>query len=81
MKLSDRRRVRARLKRKVGRRMTVLVDAIELDGTAIARSAADAPEIDGVVRIAKPGEVRVGDFVEVDVVRSTEHDLVGKRAA
>jgi ribosomal protein S12 methylthiotransferase len=71
---------RARLKRKVGERMTVLVDAIEPDGTAIARSAADAPEIDGVVRIAKPGEARVGDFVEVDVVRSTEHDLVGKRA-
>jgi len=72
---------KARLKRKVGQRMTVLVDAIEPDGTAIARSAADAPEIDGVVRIAKPGEARVGDFVEVDVVRSTAHDLVGKRAA
>ena len=72
---------KARLKRKVGQRMSVLVDAIEADGTAIARSAADAPEIDGVVRIAKPGAARVGDFVDVEIVRSTEHDLVGKPVA
>ena len=72
---------KARLKRKVGQRMTVLVDAIADDGAAIARSAADAPEIDGVVRIAKRGAAQVGDFVEVDIVRSTEHDLVGKRVA
>ena len=45
-KISERR-----LKEKIGSTMTVLVDAI--DGTqAIARSAADAPEIDGTVRIA-----------------------------
>ena len=41
----------ARLKRKVGRTLRVLVDEIDGNG-AIARSAADAPEIDGVVRVA-----------------------------
>ena len=40
----------SRLREKVGRTLDVLVDEIE-DGTAIARSSADAPEIDGVVRI------------------------------
>jgi len=72
---------KAKLKAKVGRRITVLVDAVDERGAAIARSAADAPEIDGVVRIAKPGPVSVGDMVEVEVTRSTEHDLVAKRAA
>src|ERR1700684_1124405 len=39
-----------RLTARVGRRMRVLVDAVE-KGVAIARSEADAPEIDGVVRL------------------------------
>ena len=39
-----------RLQNKVGRTLPVLVDSIE-DGRAIGRSAADAPEIDGVVRV------------------------------
>ena len=43
-----------RLAARVGRRMRVLVDAIE-DGAAIARSEADAPEIDGVVRVKGKG--------------------------
>ena len=37
-----------RLDRKVGSRLKVLVDAVDADG-AVARSSADAPEIDGVV--------------------------------
>ena len=40
-----------RLARKVGKDMRVLVDEVR-DGIALARSSADAPEIDGVVRIA-----------------------------
>jgi ribosomal protein S12 methylthiotransferase len=41
-----------RLKKKVGKTLTVLVDEIDDEG-AIARSTADAPEIDGVVHIAR----------------------------
>ena len=54
--------------------MRVLVDAVR-DGVALARSSADAPEIDGVVRIAKPGRLKAGDWAEVTVTASDAHDL------
>jgi ribosomal protein S12 methylthiotransferase len=63
-----------RLAARVGRRMRVLVDAV-VDGAAIARSEADAPEIDGVVKIADAGGVRVGDFADVEIVSSSAYDL------
>jgi len=67
----------AKLAAKVGQRMQVLVDGI--DGTAaIARSMADAPEIDGVVRIARGGKLPIGEFVEVEITASSEHDLDAK---
>jgi ribosomal protein S12 methylthiotransferase len=67
---------REKLAVKVGRTLDVLVD--ELQGSrAIARSAADAPEIDGVVRIAKAKGLRPGDIVRVKVTGSDEHDLYG----
>ncbi len=66
----------ARLARRIGETMTVLVDAHEADGTAIARSAADAPEIDGVVRIAAGGRLPVGGFARVRITGASEHDLV-----
>src|ERR1700693_2887244 len=54
----------ARLARKVGRTMQVLIDKI--DGTvAVARSAGDAPEIDGTVRIRGGKKLTVGDWAEV----------------
>jgi ribosomal protein S12 methylthiotransferase len=65
---------REKLRRKVGRTMKVIVD--ELDGTtAIARSAADAPEIDGVVRVRKAKGARLGEFLDVEIKSSTSHDL------
>ena len=71
---------RRRLKEKIGRTMTVLVDAI--DGTqAIARSAADAPEIDGTVRFAGTSGLAVGAFARVTATRATEHDLHARLAA
>lgn len=69
---------RARLKKKIGRRMDVLIDAVSEDGTAIGRSAADAPEIDGTVRIARAAGLAVGSLVEVDITQATAHDLVGR---
>jgi len=65
---------RERLARKVGRTLQVLVDDVE-GRAAVARSAADAPEIDGVVRIRRPGKLRTGDFATVRVTAATEHDL------
>ncbi|MHB1237351.1 MAG: 30S ribosomal protein S12 methylthiotransferase RimO [Gallionella sp.] len=63
-----------RLKRKIGRTITVLVDEVDEDG-AIARSSADAPEIDGLVYVENGQQLKVGDFVEVKITDSDEHDL------
>jgi ribosomal protein S12 methylthiotransferase len=63
-----------RLAAKVGHRMEVLVDSVDRS-FAIARSMADAPEIDGVVHIAKGGKLPVGEFVDVEITGSSDHDL------
>jgi ribosomal protein S12 methylthiotransferase len=67
-----------RLKARVGRRLRVLVDSVK-DGAAVARSEGDAPEIDGVVRIADAGRIRAGEFTDVEIVDSTAYDLAGRR--
>jgi ribosomal protein S12 methylthiotransferase len=61
--------------------MRVLVDAVE-DGVAIARSEADAPEIDGVVRIRGRGAAKlpVGEFAEVTITGASEYDLEARLA-
>ena len=68
-----------KLERKVGQVMTVLVDEVDAEG-AIARSAADAPEIDGVVYLEEAAGLKPGDFVEVEITDADTHDLWGKRA-
>lgn len=68
-----------RLRRKIDRTMTVLVDTIDDEGTTIARSSADAPEIDGVVYIEDGEELPIGEFTSVRIVDSDEHDLFGER--
>jgi len=65
----------AKLETKIGRTLTVLVDEITDDGTALARSSADAPEIDGVVIIENSEGLEVGEFATVRVTDSGEHDL------
>ena len=67
-----------RLKRKIGKTITVLVDEVNEDG-AVARSFADAPDIDGLVYIEDGQQVSVGDFVEVKITDSDTHDLWAKR--
>lgn len=69
---------RERLQEKIGQRLTVLVDAHE-GAHSIARSSADAPEIDGVVVIENQ-QLPVGEFTEVDIVAADEHDLWAKPA-
>ncbi len=67
---------RRRLKARVGQRLRVLVDAVTGQG-AIARSAADAPEIDGVVHVTDGAGLRVGDWAEVTITGADAHDLAG----
>ena len=69
----------ARLAAKVGQKLRVLVDAID-GNTAIARSEGDAPEIDGTVRISRGGKLPIGEFAEVEITGSGDHDLAAKPA-
>jgi ribosomal protein S12 methylthiotransferase len=72
---------RERLQAKVGKTLRVLIDAVDHNG-ATGRSAADAPEIDGVVYIKlpyEPGrELKIGSFVDVQITAADAHDLWGR---
>ena len=67
-----------KLAAKVGSVQQVLIDVVDGD-LAIGRSQADAPEIDGTVQIQDGAEhgLRPGDFVQVRIMGSDEHDLYG----
>jgi ribosomal protein S12 methylthiotransferase len=66
-----------RLARRVGQRLRVLVDRVS-DGIAWARSAGDAPDIDGVVRIKASAATRPGEFLDVTIVAADSYDLEGR---
>ena len=66
---------RDKLRRKVGRKIQVLVDEVRPDGVAVARSKADAPEIDGAVFVKGLTGVKAGDFADVRVTRTEAYDL------
>jgi ribosomal protein S12 methylthiotransferase len=66
-----------RLARKIGSRQRVIVDEAG-PGQAKGRTAGDAPEIDGIVRIRTGRrKLAVGDFVDVRITAAGEHDLDG----
>ena len=73
-----------KLRQRIGARMQVLVDSAPGLGRkgAVARTYADAPEIDGVVRIVPPQKasktLRVGEFTTVHIVDTQGHDLVAQ---
>jgi len=69
----------AKLERKIGATVKALVDHADADG-ALARTSADAPEIDGLLRIRDGQKLKPGQFVEVRVEATDEHDLVGRIA-
>ncbi len=69
-----------RLAGKIGRTLTVLVDEVDEEGV-VARSMADAPEIDGLVYVEDSTGVKPGDFLQVSIEDADEHDLWGSRVA
>jgi len=69
----------AKLAAKVGSRMQVLVDQVQA-GVAVARGPGDAPEIDGVVKVAAPGACQPGDLLDVVITGSDAYDLEARRA-
>ncbi|MGD9772861.1 30S ribosomal protein S12 methylthiotransferase RimO [Diaphorobacter sp.] len=73
----------ARLQRRVGQTLQVLVDKAVAMGKkgGVGRSWADAPEIDGLVHLLPPEKIsktyKVGDFIKARIVGTQGHDLVG----
>lgn len=68
-----------KLQAKVGQMLTVLIDQVDNEG-AIARSMADAPEIDGAVYIEDGQKLTPGHYATVKIVEATEHDLYAELA-
>lgn len=71
----------AKVAAKIGSLQTVLVDELTEDDDgnviAIARTKGDAPEIDGIVYLQDADGLNPGDFVDVQIVDSQGHDLIG----
>lgn len=65
-----------RLSSKVGSVQQVLIDEVGAT-VSVGRSRADAPQIDGVVRVRTRRKLQVGQFLEVRIDQSSAHDLVG----
>ena len=65
-----------KLARRVGSRMTVLIDEVDDEG-AIGRTYADAPNIDGMVYLNEFFDCEPGDLIEVEIEHSDEYDLWG----
>ncbi|MDX2345499.1 MAG: 30S ribosomal protein S12 methylthiotransferase RimO [Legionella sp.] len=70
---------RDKLCKKIGTHQTVLIDAIEAD-RVIARSTADAPEIDGLVYMPPSPQFKLGEFAKVIITDSDDYDLYGDLA-
>ena len=70
----------ARLRRRVGQECLVVVDGFTESGHLLARSAAEAPEIDGIIQLDPPTGERpaAGQRLWARITGSTTHDLHGK---
>lgn len=71
----------AKVAAKIGSLQTVLVDELTEDDDGniigIARTKADAPEIDGIVYLQDADGLNPGDFVDVQIIDAQGHDLIG----
>lgn len=66
-----------RLQQRIGRIETVLIDEVVEEEGAVARSAADAPDIDGLIFIDGATHLNVGDFVKVELEEADDYDMWG----
>ncbi len=66
-----------KLEAKIGKTLDVIIDIVDEDGGANARSKADAPEIDGHVFLRDASHLQPGDIVSVKIEDADEHDLYG----
>lgn len=68
---------RDKLREKIGSTQKILIDAID-DDRVIGRSAADAPEIDGLVYLPRDNSLTVGEFAHALITDSDDYDLYGE---
>ena len=74
----------AKLRERVGATMQVLIDSAPALGRkgGVGRSYADAPEIDGTVKLLPPEKasktLKVGEFTKARIVGTQGHDLIGQ---
>ena len=66
---------KAKLKKKIGTEIEVMVDEIDEDGVVTGRSWADAPEIDGKVYLSSDEPLKPGQIVRAHVLQADAHDL------
>ena len=66
-----------KLEARVGQQLEVLVESAT-DGGYLARSYADAPEIDGLVHIESGQTLQAGEFCRVDITGADEYDLYAR---
>ena len=69
------------LEARIGHEMTVLIDEVDEEEGALARSPGDAPEIDGLVIVPDGEGLKPGDFVRVRITDCDVHDLYAERIA
>jgi ribosomal protein S12 methylthiotransferase len=67
-----------KLQQRVGNNYTIIIDEV-VEGEAIGRSYAEAPEIDGVVVIENGEGLEPGDVVDATIIAADEHDLYARR--
>ncbi len=67
----------ARNRQRVGGVERAIVESVRADGVALARTAAEAPDSDGLLYIENAGDVKTGDFVQVRITGADIYDLTG----
>ena len=66
-----------RLGSRVGSQVEVVIDDVEAD-TAIARSYAESPEVDGIIQVSGAGDLSPGQRLDVRITHFDEHDLLAE---
>ncbi len=62
----------------IGKRLTVVVDTVNADGSAICRTQWDSPEVDPELIVDRT-DAKPGDYIEVEVTDAAEFELYGRQ--
>ncbi len=62
----------------IGKRLTVVVDTVNADGSAVCRTQWDSPEVDPELIVDRT-DAKPGDYIEVEVTDAAEFELYGRQ--